>query len=57
MAATARQKKKVEKVMREHKRGTLKSGSGRKVKSRRQAIAIGLSIARKKGEKVPRKKK
>ena len=37
------------------KRGTLKSGSGRKVTSRKQAIAIGLSEARKKGAKVPRK--
>jgi hypothetical protein len=40
--------------MRKRKRGTLKSGSsGRKVKSRKQAIAIGLSEARKKGKKVP----
>lgn len=39
------------------KKGTLKSGSGKKVKSREQAIAIGLSEARKKGAKVPRKKK
>ena len=38
------------------KRGTLKSGSGKKVKSRKQAIAIGLSEARRKGKKVPRKK-
>jgi len=44
--------------MRERKRGTLKSGrSGKKVKSRKQAIAIGLSEARKSGAKVPRKKK
>ncbi len=48
--------KKVEKVMREKKRGTLKSGSGKKVTSRKQAIAIGLSEARKAGEKVPKKK-
>jgi hypothetical protein len=41
--------------MRRRKSGTLKSGSGRKVKSRKQAIAIGLSEARKKGAKVPRK--
>ncbi len=45
--------KKVEKVMREYKEGTLKSGSGRKVKSRKQAIAIGLSEAREAGKKVP----
>ncbi|HXP64813.1 MAG TPA: DUF6496 domain-containing protein [Steroidobacteraceae bacterium] len=49
--------RKVEKVMKERKRGTLKSGrSGRKVKSRKQAIAIGLSEARKAGKKVPKKK-
>jgi hypothetical protein len=41
--------------MRRRKKGTLKSGSGGKVKSRKQAIAIGLSEARKKGAKVPRK--
>ena len=41
-------------AMRKRKRGTLKSGSGRKVKSRKQAIAIGLSEARKKGKKVPK---
>ena len=47
---------KVEKAMRERKRGTLRSGrSGKKVKSRKQAIAIGLSEARKKGARVPRK--
>ena len=48
--------KNVESAMRRRKRGTLKSGSGRKVKSRKQAIAIGLSEARKKGAKVPRKR-
>jgi len=48
--------KKVEKAMHERKRGTLKSGrSGKKVKSRKQAIAIGLSEARKAGKKVPKK--
>lgn len=47
---------KVEKAMHERKRGTLRSGSGKKVTSRRQAIAIGLSQARKAGGKVPRKK-
>jgi len=48
---------KVERAMRERKRGTLKSGrSGRTVKSRKQAIAIGLSEARRAGAKVPRKK-
>jgi ribosomal protein S21 len=49
--------KTVESAMRRRKRGTLKSGSGRKVKSRKQAIAIGLSEAREKGAKVPRKRK
>jgi hypothetical protein len=48
--------KKVEKVMHEKKQGTLKSGSGKKVTSRKQAIAIGLSEARKEGAKVPPKK-
>ena len=48
---------KVENVMREKKKGTLKSGrSGKKVTSRKQAIAIGLSEARKAGAKVPKKK-
>ena len=47
----------VERAMKKRKAGTLKSGgSGRKVKSRKQAIAIGLSEARKKGAKVPKKK-
>lgn len=45
---------KVAKVMHERKIGTLKSGSGKKVKSRKQAIAIGLSEARKAGAKVPK---
>ena len=49
--------KKVEKTMRERKRGTLRSGrSGKKVTSRKQAIAIGLSEARRSGAKVPKKK-
>ncbi|HEX6878834.1 MAG TPA: DUF6496 domain-containing protein [Terriglobales bacterium] len=42
--------------MHEFKRGKLRSGSGRKVKSRKQAIAIGLSEARREGAKVPRKR-
>ena len=45
--------KQVKSAMRRRKKGTLKSGSGRRVKSRKQAIAIGLSEARKKGAKVP----
>jgi hypothetical protein len=47
---------KVKKTMHERKKGTLKSGSGKKVKSKKQAIAIGLSEARKEGAKVPKKK-
>ena len=48
--------KNVESAMRRRKKGTLESGSGRKVKSRKQAIAIALSEARSKGAKVPRKR-
>lgn len=48
---------KVEKTMKERKKGTLRGGSGKKVTSRKQAIAIGLNEARAKGAKVPRKKK
>jgi Family of unknown function (DUF6496) len=49
--------KDVERALHEEKRGTLKSGrSGKKVTSRKQATAIGLSEARKKGKKVPKKK-
>jgi hypothetical protein len=49
--------RKVKKAMRERKRGTLRSGrSGKKVTSRKQAIAIGLSQARRAGGKVPRRR-
>jgi hypothetical protein len=49
--------KKVERAMHKRKKGTLKSGrSGKKVTSRKQAIAIGLSEARRSGKKVPKKK-
>lgn len=48
---------KVERAMHERKKGTLRSSSGRKVTSRKQAIAIGLSEARAAGGKVPAKKK
>lgn len=47
---------KVERAMHERKKGKLRSGSGQKVTSRKQAIAIGLSEARKEGGKVPAKK-
>jgi hypothetical protein len=49
--------KKVEQAMKERKKGTLKSSSGRRVTSRKQAIAIGLSEARREGGRVPRKRK
>jgi hypothetical protein len=48
--------KSVKSVMHRKKRGTLRSGKGGVVKSRKQAIAIGLSEARKRGAKVPKKK-
>ena len=48
--------RKVHKVMKEHKEGTLKSSSGKKVKSRKQAVAIALSEARRSGAKIPKKK-
>ena len=51
-------KKKVRRAMRERKRGTLRSGrSGKRVTSRKQAIAIGLSEARRAGGKVPKRKR
>ena len=46
--------KRVKSAMHRRKKGTLRSGSGAKVKSRKQAIAIGLSKARKKGKRVPK---
>jgi hypothetical protein len=49
--------KSVRSTMRRKNSGTLKSGSGRRVRSRKQAIAIGLSEARKKGAKVPARKR
>jgi hypothetical protein len=49
--------KRVKLAMHRKRKGTLKSGSGKRVRSRKQAIAIGLSEARKKGAKVPRKKR
>ncbi len=50
--------KDVKRAMHKRKRGTLRSGrSGKKVKSRKQAIAIGLSEARRKGKKVPKRKR
>ena len=56
-AASTKGKAKIHKVMKEKKEGTLKSGSGKKVTSRKQAVAIALSEARKSGAKIPKKKK
>ena len=58
MAATKKSagKKKIHKVMSEYKHGKLKSGTGGKVKSRKQAVAVALSEARRSGAKIPRKK-
>ncbi len=53
---SAKTNDKVHKALHEEKEGTLKSGSGKKVTSRKQAIAIGLSEARKEGDKAPKKK-
>ena len=55
--ASSKGKSKIHKVMKEHKSGTLKSGSGKKVKSRKQAVAIALSEARESGAKIPKRKK
>jgi hypothetical protein len=49
-------KNKIEKVMHEYKEGTLKSGSGKKVADRKQAVAVALSEARKAGARIPKKK-
>jgi uncharacterized protein DUF6496 len=56
-SSSAKGGRKVHKVMKEYKSGTLKSGgSGKKVKSRKQAVAIALSEARQAGAKIPKKK-
>jgi uncharacterized protein DUF6496 len=55
-AASSKGKKKVHKVMSEYKHGGLKSGSGKKVTRRKQAVAIALSEARKSGARIPKKK-
>jgi hypothetical protein len=54
--SSSKSQSKVHKVMKERKAGTLKSGSGKKVTSRKQAVAIGLSEARKAGAKSPKQK-
>ena len=53
--AAPKGKKKIRMVMKEHKEGKLRSGSGGKVKSRKQAVAIALSEARKAGSPIPKK--
>ena len=53
--AATKGKKKIRTVMKEHKEGKLRSGSGGKVKSRKQAVAIALSEARKAGSPIPKK--
>jgi hypothetical protein len=55
-AASSKGKNKIEKVMSEYKHKTLQSGSGGKVKDRKQAVAIALSEARSSGAKIPKKK-
>ena len=54
--ASSRGRGKVEKVMHEYKEGSLKSGGKKTVRSRKQAVAIALSEARKSGARIPRKK-
>jgi hypothetical protein len=57
MARYGKRAQSVKRAMHKRKKGTLKSGkSGKRVRSRKQAIAIGLSEARRKGAKVPKKK-
>jgi hypothetical protein len=56
-SSSTKGKRKVHKVMKEHKEGKLRSGSGKKVTSRKQAVAIALSEAREAGAKIPKKKK
>ena len=56
-SAASKGKTKIHKVMKEQKEGKLKSGSGKKVKSRKQAVAIALSEARQSGATIPPKKR
>jgi len=55
-SSAAKGRAKTEKVMHEYKHGTLKSGGHKKVKTRKQAVAIALSEARKTGARIPKKK-
>jgi hypothetical protein len=56
MATESKGTRKIHKVMKEKKEGTLKLRSGKKVRSRKQAVAIALSEARRSGAKIPKKK-
>jgi uncharacterized protein DUF6496 len=55
-SSAAKGRAKTEKVMHEYKHGALKSGGGKKVKSRKQAVAIALNEARKSGARIPKKR-
>jgi hypothetical protein len=55
-ASTSKGRSKIHKVMKEQKQGKLKSGSGKKVTNRKQAVAIALNEARKSGAKIPKEK-
>jgi Family of unknown function (DUF6496) len=55
-SSASKGRSKIHKVMKEKKEGTLKSGSGKKVTSRKQAVAIALSEARKSGTRIPKRK-
>jgi len=57
MARARTGRRKVRKVMHEYKRGTLRSGSGGKVRKRKQAVAIALSEARRAGARIPRRRR
>ena len=57
MARASRGRRKVRRVMREYKRGTLRSGSGGKVRRRKQAVAIALNEARRSGARIPRRRR
>jgi hypothetical protein len=55
-SSTSKSQRKIHKVMKEYKEGALQSGSGQKVRSRKQAVAIALSEARDSGAQIPKKK-
>jgi hypothetical protein len=56
-SASSRGRSKIHKVMKEHKSGTLKSGSGKKVTNPKQAVAIALNEAREAGARIPKRRK